>query len=121
MRKPTKTTKKTAAKKTVRRKPSGAFIKPGEYVIVRARDAGVHAGEYISHAGREVLLKNSRRLWYWKAAASISLSGVAVSGVTNASKIAPAVDRILIGDACEIIPCTKKARESIANSPAARQ
>lgn len=119
-----KVVKKTVAKKPVRRsapKANGAFITPGEYVIVRARDAGVHAGEYVSHSGREVTLKNARRLWYWKAKESISLSAVATSGIATASKIAPAVARILIGDACEIIPCTKEARDSINAAPAARQ
>lgn len=115
--------KKAAAKKPARRAPSkstGAFIKPGEYCIVRARDAGVHAGEYVSHSGREVSLTNSRRLWYWKANDSVSLSGVAESGVSSQSKIAPAVARIVIGDACEIIPCTKTARDSIVSAPIAR-
>lgn len=114
--------KKTAPKKPAKRAPpkSGVFIKPGEYCIVRARDAGVHAGEYVSHSGREVLLTNSRRLWYWKANNSVSLSGVADTGVSIQSKIAPVVARIVIGDACEIIPCTKAARDSIVSAPIAR-
>ncbi len=116
-----KPVKKAVPKKPARRAPSksGAFIKPGEYCIVRARDAGVHAGEYVSHSGREVALKNSRRLWYWKANDSVSLSGVADAGVSSQSRIAPTVARIVIGDACEIIPCTKAAKDSIVSAPVA--
>lgn len=40
----------------------------GQYVIVRCRDAGVHAGVLESHQGRECVLTDSRRLWYWKPA-----------------------------------------------------
>src|SRR5512133_3357102 len=70
---------KKRAKKTVSYDP-----KPGTYVIVRCRDAGVHAGEFIAHpAARTVVLKNSRRLWYWSGAAS--LSELAVYGAKNVS------------------------------------
>jgi hypothetical protein len=56
----------------------------GTYVIVRGRDIGVHAGEFVAHpADRTVVLRNSRRLWYWKGAAS--LSELAVYGAKNVS------------------------------------
>ena len=38
----------------------------GEYVLIRCRDAGVHAGILVDWEGREVQLKESRRLWYFK-------------------------------------------------------
>lgn len=38
----------------------------GKYVIVRCRDAGVHTGYLESYNGREAVLTDSRRLWYWK-------------------------------------------------------
>ena len=40
----------------------------GKYVIVRCHDAGVHAGILESYNGREAVLTESRRLWYWKPA-----------------------------------------------------
>lgn len=89
----------------------------GEYVIVRCRDAGVHAGTLVDYEGREVILTNARRLWYWVAANSThTLSGVAVEGITNKSKIPPTVEKIVLPEACEIIPTSTKAQESIENA-----
>jgi len=78
------------------------------YVIVRCRDAGVHAGEYVSHSGREVKLTNSRRIWYWSGAAS--LNQIAVSGCTDPTncKITMPVPSITLLEACEIIDCTSE-------------
>ena len=38
------------------------------YVIVRTYSAGVFAGELVSRKGKEVVIKNARRLWYWTGA-----------------------------------------------------
>jgi hypothetical protein len=83
------------------------------YVIVRTYSAGVHAGILKSRDGKEVVLTNSRRLWYWKGAAS--LSQLSVDGVSKPDecKFPAAVDEILLTEAIEIIPCTLKARKSI--------
>lgn len=85
----------------------------GKYVIIRARDAGVHAGTLAAHQGREVRLTDSRRLWYWKCKEGHTLSGVALYGLADGSKIAGAVEDITILDACEIIATTADAETSI--------
>lgn len=86
----------------------------GDYVIVRCRDAGVHAGYLVDYEGRCVTLKNSRRLWYWVCAEKQhSLSGVATVGITDKSKIPAVVSTLVLSDACEIISTTDKCRESI--------
>lgn len=85
----------------------------GEKVIVRTYSAGVFFGTLAEKAGTEVILKDSRRLWQWWAAESISLSGVAVHGINQSkSKICPVVERQWL-DAIEIIPCSKTAIKSI--------
>lgn len=85
----------------------------GKYVIVRCRDAGVHAGILLAHAGREALLDDARRLWYWKPANDAAfLSGVAVEGLHPASKVGAPI-RVLLTEDCEIILCTDKAAKSI--------
>ena len=91
----------------------------GEYVIVRCRDAGVHAGTLVDYEGRTVYLKESRRLWYWVCAESQhSLSGVAQEGIVHSqSKIPPAVGTIVLADACEIIETSEKCRQSIQGAP----
>lgn len=90
----------------------------GLFVIVRSRDSGVHAGTLMSAQDRTVRLTGSRRLWYWKAAKGHTLSGVALHGLnTSASKIAGEVAEIVILDACEIIPTTAAAGQSILGAP----
>jgi hypothetical protein len=85
----------------------------GKKVIVRTYAAGVHFGELSEKEGKEVILKNARRLWYWKTTNSgISLSEVANAGLHKDSKTCAAVDSIWL-EAVEIIPCTKEAIENI--------
>ena len=93
--------------------------KPGTYVIIRCRDAGVHAGEFVAHpSDRTVVLKNSRRLWYWSGAAS--LSELAVYGAKNVSACKFGVliaDAIQLLDACEIVVCQDAAKGMIVKCP----
>lgn len=90
----------------------------GKYVIVRCRDAGVHAGVLKSRNGRACELTGSRRLWYWKPANKAAfLSGVATEGLDHkASKVGAAID-LLLTENCEIIACTDQAEQSIAGAP----
>ena len=88
----------------------------GKYVIVRCRDAGVHSGFLESHNGRECVLTESRRLWYWKAKKGAFLSSVAIDGISTDSKIGKAVSRIHLTENCEIIECTDFARDTIASA-----
>lgn len=84
-----------------------------KYVIVRTYSAGVFAGFLQSRSGKEVVLTNARRLWYWKGAAS--LSQLAMSGTSNPTgcKFPVAVDRVELLEAIEILDCTDAARKSI--------
>ena len=89
----------------------------GEYVIVRCRDAGVHAGILVDWEGREVQLKESKRLWYFKCKTGHSLSGVALHGITDESKIAGQINKVIIlPEACEIIPAESVSERSIRDA-----
>lgn len=83
------------------------------YVIVRTYSAGVFAGEQIKRNGKEVVLKNARRLWYWKGAAS--LSQLAEEGVKNpeSCKFPCEVSRIVLTEVVEILSVTEKAFKSL--------
>ena len=83
------------------------------YCIIRTYSAGVHAGYVKSHNGKEVTLVNSRRLWKWSGA--FTLSEMSVNGVSKPSecKFATAVPEIILTEAIEIIPCTETAKEII--------
>lgn len=64
----------------------------GEKVIIRTYSAGVWFGELEQKSGNEVILKNARRMFRWRAKESITLSAVAVYGVNHyKSKIVEAV------------------------------
>lgn len=85
----------------------------GKYVIVRCRDAGVHAGVLESYSGRECVLNESRRLWYWMPNSGAAfLSGVATEGLHPTSKIGAPV-KVHLTENCEIIECTTRAEASI--------
>lgn len=85
----------------------------GRFVIARCYGAGVHAGEVVSVDGDSVILKDSRRLWSWKAHDGVALSGVAQHGIRSDSKVDTVNPEIYLTGVCELIPTTDKARESI--------
>ncbi len=85
----------------------------GKHVIVRTYSAGVFAGILKSRDGKEVVMTDARRLWYWDGAASISQ--LAVDGVSKPKtcKFPAPVALVLLTEAIEIIPTTDAARKSI--------
>ena len=86
----------------------------GKFVIVRCHDAGVHAGVLLAHEGRECLLKDSRRLWYWKVAGKRPfLSGVALDGLSSESRVGCTLPLLHLTETSEIILCSAVAERSI--------
>ena len=89
----------------------------GKKCVVRTYSAGVWFGEIAEKSGNEVILKNARRMWYWHAAESISLSAVALHGINqDKSKIVAAVPTVWL-EAIELIPASDKAVASIEGAP----
>jgi len=88
-----------------------------QHVVVRTYSAGVFAGVLVSREGKEVKLKNARRLWSWSGAAS--LSQLAMEGVKDprGCKFPCPVDEIVLTEAIEIIPMRPEAVTSIAEVP----
>jgi hypothetical protein len=89
----------------------------GDYVIVRTYSAGVHAGYLESRTGREVVLRNTRRIWYWDGANTLSDLASKGTSKPDKCKFPAAIDKILLTEAIEVIPCTDRARESIEGVP----
>jgi hypothetical protein len=85
-----------------------------EYKIIRTYSAGVHAGYLESRDGKEVVLRKSRRLYYWSGAST--LSQLAMEGVKRPEEcqFPCEVDKIILTEAIEIIDATEGARLSIA-------
>ena len=85
-------------------------------VIIRADRSGVFFGELASRNGREVELKDARRIWSWYGATT--LSQLANSGLDKKkSRVCEPVKSILILDAIEVIPCTEKAIANLEGAP----
>jgi len=78
-------------------------------VLVRGERSGVHYGEMASREGREVTLKNARRVWYWEGANALDQLAMEGSALPKECKITVAVDEVLILDAIEIYPMTERA------------
>ena len=97
--------------------PESTLIPLGSYVIVRCRDAGVHAGVLRARHGRTCELSESRRLWRWYPAKGAFLSALAAYGLKHAESKVGAPVTIALTEDCEIILCTPEAEKSIRSAP----
>ena len=85
----------------------------GKYCMVRTYSAGVFAGTVEERNGKEVLLSNARRIWYWDGAASLSQLAMEGTSKPENCKFPVAVSEVLLTEGIEIIPITEKAKKSI--------
>lgn len=87
------------------------------YKIVRTYSAGVFAGILESRNGREVVMRNARRIWYWDGAAS--LSELATKGTAKPAncKFPAPVDRVELLEVIEILDVTVEAQKNIEEVP----
>lgn len=92
-----------------------------KYVIVRTYSAGVFAGYLESRKGQEVVLRDARRIWYWKGAASLSQLAVDGTSCPDGCKFPCEVPRVELLQAIEILDVTDEAKKSIASVPIWRQ
>lgn len=99
------------------RKDSVSAIDLSNCSLIRTYSAGVHFGEIVEMDGKFVKLKNSRRLWCWKGACS--LSQVAMDGVDlSGSNISVVVPEIILTEAIEIIKMSEMAAKQMMGAPA---
>ena len=84
-----------------------------QYCIVRTESAGVFAGYVAKRTGSEAELVDSRRIWYWSGAAS--LSELAIRGTSDPGncKFPCEVAKHVVLGVIEVIPCTAEAVKSI--------
>ena len=87
----------------------------GEYVIVRSRNEGVNAGIIERADDTGVVLKEARRIWYHKPKNKDMAwyEGVAVSGLSDDSKISETVETKVIIEDYSITVCSDIASKSI--------
>lgn len=93
----------------------------GKYVIIRTYSAGVWFGKLDQKSGKEVILKEARRMYQFWCAKGISLSSVALYGLNQEkSRICAAVDEIWL-EAIEILPTNEIATNSLKSAPETQQ
>ena len=93
----------------------------GKKVIIRTYSAGVWFGTLIEKDGKEVILKDAKRMYQWWCKKSISLNGVAKYGIIQKkSKICPAIDKVWL-EAIEILELTDDCINSIESCPEVEQ
>lgn len=95
--------------------------KASNYKIVRTYSAGVFAGELVSRKGKEVVLRNVRRLWRWEGAATLSQLAQSGTVAPGNCKFPEPVTSIVLTEAIEILDVTDKARKSIEGVPVWRK
>jgi hypothetical protein len=88
-----------------------------EYCVIRSYGAGVFCG-YVKEQksdvnGVNVTLVNSRRIWYWDGACSLSQLAVEGSKNIDNCNIAMVVPTQFVANVIEIIPMTKEAKKII--------
>jgi hypothetical protein len=94
------------------------FNKEGKQaVLIRSRDAGVHFGylewQDFTPSGKVVTLSNTRRVYYWDGAAS--LSQMALDGVSKPEKckISVILESNEIINVIETLPLSTKAVDNL--------
>ncbi len=83
------------------------------YVIIRTFSAGAHAGYLVKRNGKEVELKNSRRLWYWDGAFTLSKLALHGTSKQQSCKFSCVIPKIELIECIEVIYCAKEGQNSI--------
>lgn len=81
----------------------------GRKVMVRTYSAGVHFGTLVEKVGQEAILKDSRRVYSWVKAATLSQLAMEGDKDIENCKIAMTINEILLNRVIEIIPMTDAA------------
>ena len=76
----------------------------GKPCVIRTHSAGVFFGTPVHREGREMLLKDSRRIYSWTGA--FTLSAVSQNGIKD-GKLAQVEPEKLVTEVIEVIPCSE--------------
>jgi len=85
----------------------------GRYCMVRTFSAGVFAGTIQSRNGKEAVLTNARRIYYWSGASTLSELATRGTSAPDKCKFPCEVGEVLLTEVIEIIPMTDQAIASL--------
>ena len=88
-----------------------------KYCMVRTYSAGVFAGTLKSLEGKQAIVTNARRIWFWDGAASLAQLATDGTSKPKTCKFPCEVAEVLLTEVIEVIPITDQARKSIAMVP----
>jgi len=88
-----------------------------EYVVVRTFSAGVHIGYLKSKEGKECVLVNARRIYYWEGANSLSDIANIGTVLPLKCKVTAPVLTIILPESIEIISVTQRAHMVLESIP----
>jgi len=89
----------------------------GKVCMFRTDSAGVHFGTLVEKDRQECLLKNSRRIYSWAKACSLSQLAMEGDKDIENCKIAMIVDEIILDQVIEVIPMTNEAIKILLGAP----
>lgn len=84
----------------------------GKYVLTRSR-AGIFAGVLKSKEGNEIILENSRRLRYWKGAATLSELSQKGPACPDECEFPAEVPTEWLDDIFEMLVCSPEAEKAL--------
>ena len=89
----------------------------GKYCIVRTRNEGINCGKIVFADETGVIIDDARRIYYHKPKdkSTAWYEGVAVSGLSDDSKVSTTVTRKYIIENYSLTICTEDAEQSLRN------
>jgi len=104
-------------------KPSITQNAIGKYVIIRTRNEGINCGKLIQADETGCVLEDARRIYYHKPKDRTVCwyEGVALSGLSDDSKISPSISEKYIIEDYSITICSKLAEVNLRGYEATKQ
>ena len=88
----------------------------GKVCMFRTYSAGVHFGTLVERDGKECLVKDARRVFYWTKACSLSQLAMDGSQDIENCKIAMTVPELFLSEVIEIIPMSEHAKKQLVGA-----
>jgi hypothetical protein len=84
-----------------------------EKYLFRCDRSGVFYGELVEQEGQRAVIRNARKLYYWKGA--VCLEQLCMEGTKEPDncKFTVTVDKIEVFDLIQLLPCKQQAIDSI--------